>query len=139
MPIMKATALAVAGIVFLFGVAPTGSQERQGVISHPPLLKMVLPNTANQEVAVYETEYAAGGINPRHLHPAAITFHVLSGTGVWQEEGKLPVTLKAGDSLFVPAGTIHSHWNPSPTERLRFLEFIVAERDKGRSLPQPLK
>src|SRR5262245_11109425 len=40
MPIMKTTAFAVAGIVFLFGVAPTGSQERQGVISHPPLLKM---------------------------------------------------------------------------------------------------
>ena len=100
---------------------------------------MVLPNTANQEVAVYETEYEPGGVNPRHLHPAAITFHVLSGTGIWQEEGKPPVTLKAGDSLFVPAGTIHSHWNPSTTERLRFLEFIVAERDKGRSIPQPAK
>src|SRR5262245_25392178 len=40
MPIMKTTPFAVAGIVFLLGVAPTGSQERQGVISHPPLLKM---------------------------------------------------------------------------------------------------
>jgi quercetin dioxygenase-like cupin family protein len=50
-----------------------------------------------------------------------------------------PVTLRAGDSLFVPAGTIHSHWNPSATEHLRFLEFIVAEKDKGRSIPQPLK
>jgi quercetin dioxygenase-like cupin family protein len=115
------------------------SQERRGVISHPPLLKVVLPNTANQEVAVYNVEYIPGGINPRHLHPAAITFHVLSGTGVWQEEGKPPVTLKAGDSLFVPAGTIHSHWNPSATEPLRFVEFIVAEKDKGRSIPQPRK
>ena len=130
---------ALAAILFLCAVAPAGSQERQGVISHPPLLKMVLPNTTNMEVAVYETEYAPGGINPRHLHPAAITFHVLSGTGVWQEEGKPPVTLTAGDSLFAPAGTIHSHWNPSATERLRFLEFIVAEKDKGRSIPQPLK
>src|SRR5215470_16271996 len=120
------------------GVAVATAQERRGVISHPPLLKLDLPNTANQEVAVYEAEYAPGGINPRHLHPAAITFHVLSGTGVWQEEGKEPITLKAGDSLFVPAGTIHAHWNPSATERLRFLEFIVAERDKGRSIPQPL-
>jgi quercetin dioxygenase-like cupin family protein len=45
----------------------------------------------------------------------------------------------AGDSLFVAAGTIHSHWNPSTTDHLRFLEFIVAEKDKGRSIPQPLK
>jgi quercetin dioxygenase-like cupin family protein len=118
---------------------PSTAQERRGVIGHPPLFKMVLPNTQNQEVAVYETEYAPGGINPRHLHPAAITFHVLSGTGVWQEEGKPAVTLHAGDSLFVPAGTIHAHWNPSTTESLRFLEFIVAEKDKGRAIPQPLK
>lgn len=116
---------------------PAASQERRGVIPHEPLLKMVVPDTANQEVAVYEAEYAPGGINPRHLHPAAITFHVLSGSGVWQEEGKLPITLKAGDSIFVPAGTIHSHWNPSTTDRLRFLEFIVSEKDKGRSIPNP--
>jgi quercetin dioxygenase-like cupin family protein len=136
---MTTRVLVVAGILFLLPALPGAGQERQGVISHPALLTMLLPNTANLEVAVYETEYAPGGINPRHLHPAAITFYVLSGTGVWQEEGKPPVTLKAGDSLFVQAGTIHSHWNPSASERLRFLEFIVAEKGKGRSIPQPVK
>jgi quercetin dioxygenase-like cupin family protein len=115
------------------------ANEKRGVIPHAPLLKSVLPNTANQEVAVYETEYAPGGMNPRHLHPAAITFYVLSGTGVWQDDGKPPVILKAGDSLFVPAGTIHSHWNASTTDPLRFLEFMVAERDKGRAIPQPTR
>lgn len=128
-----AAVLAAAGLLL---AAPAQSQRR-GVIPHAPLLKMDVPNTANQEVAVYEAEYEPGGINPRHLHPAAITFHVLSGSGIWQEDGKGPVTLKAGDSLFVPKGTIHSHWNPSTTEKLRFLEFIVAEKDKGRSIPQP--
>jgi quercetin dioxygenase-like cupin family protein len=131
--------IAILGVLCMFGAEPAATQEKQGITPHAPLLKIVLPDTKNQEVAVYETEYAPGGINPRHLHPAAITFHVLSGTGVWQEEGKPPVTLRAGDSLFVPAGTIHSHWNPSATEHLRFLEFIVAEKDKGRSIPQPLK
>ena len=139
MSLRTARTLALAGTLFLLAAAPAGGQERQGVISHPALLKMLLPDTANLEVAVYETEYAPGGVNPRHLHPAAITFYVESGTGVWQEDGRPPVTLKAGDSLFVPAGTIHSHWNPSASERLRFLEFIVAEKDKGRSIPQPVK
>ena len=115
------------------------ANEKRGVIPHTPLLKSILPNTANREVAVYETEYAPGGINPRHLHPAAITFYVLSGTGIWQDDGKPPVTLKAGDSLFVPAGTIHSHWNASTTDPLRFLEFMVAEKDKGRAIPQPTR
>ena len=111
------------------------SQERSG-ITHEPLLKSELPNTSGQEVIVWDTQYAPGAINP---HPAAITFRVLSGAGVWQEDGKPPVTLHPGDSLFVPAGTIHTHWNPSTTEPLRFLEFIVADKDKGRSIPQPPK
>ena len=130
--------IAAAGLLATLQGERAAGQERRGVIPHAPLLKMIVPGTANQEVAVFETEYAPGGINPRHLHPAAITFHVLSGTGVWQEEGRPPMTLHAGDSLFVAAGTIHSHWNPSATDNLRFLEFIVAEKDKGRSIPQPL-
>ena len=117
---------------------PAVSQEKHGVIPHAPLLKTVLPGTKNLEVAVYETEYAPGGINPRHLHPAAITFYVVSGTGVWQEDGKPPITLHAGESLFVPAGTIQSHWNPSTTDHLRCLEFIVAEKGKGRTIPEPM-
>jgi quercetin dioxygenase-like cupin family protein len=137
-PNLSSISIAMIDTLCMLQGEPTASQERRGVIPHAPLLKIVLPDTANQEVAVYETEYAPGGINPRHIHPAAITFHVLSGMGVWQEDGKPAVTLRAGDSLFVAAGTIHSHWNPSSTDNLRFLEFIVAEKDKGRSIPQPL-
>jgi quercetin dioxygenase-like cupin family protein len=133
-----ALGIAIVGGLCMLQAQWAAAQEKRGVIPHPPLLKMVLPDTGNQEVAVYEVEYAPGGINPRHLHPVAITFHVLSGTGVWQEEGKPPITLHAGDSLFVVAGTIHSHWNPSTTDHLRFLEFIVSDKDKGRSVPQSL-
>jgi quercetin dioxygenase-like cupin family protein len=129
--------VATMGVLCMLQKDPAASQEKHGVIPHPPLLKTVLPGTTNLEVAVYETEYAPGGINPRHLHPAAITFYVVSGTGVWQEDGKPPVTLHAGESLFVPADVIHSHWNPSNTDHLQFLEFIVAEKDKGRSVPRP--
>lgn len=141
MKIFKVMAIGVTtiGVLHAIHAQPVVSNEKRGMIPHAPLLKTVLPDTANLEVAVYEAEYGPGGINPRHLHPAAITFYVVSGTGVWQEDGKPPVTLQAGESLFVPAGTIHSHWNPSTTNHLRFVEFIVAEKDKGRSIPQPVK
>jgi quercetin dioxygenase-like cupin family protein len=98
--------------------------------THTPLLKSVLPGTSNEEVIVWDAEYSPRAVNPRHLDPAAIIFRVLSGTGIWQKEGKPPVTLHAGGSLLVPAGTIHSHWNPSASDPLRFLEFIVAEKTK---------
>ena len=106
-------------------------------ITHKSLLKSDVPGNPGQEVIVWDTEYAPRAINPRHYHPAAITFYVVSGTGIWQEDGKAPLTLKAGDSLFVPAGTTHAHWNPSYTESLRFLEFIAGARDKVRPEPQP--
>jgi quercetin dioxygenase-like cupin family protein len=106
-------------------------------ITHKSLLKTDIPGTSGQEVVVWDTEYAPRGINPRHYHPAAITFYVVSGAGVWQEDGKAPIVLKAGDSLFVPAGTTHAHWNPSYTESLRFLEFIAGKKDKLNAEPLP--
>ncbi len=124
---------------FCMSLAQATPAQEQQQITHTLLFKSELPDTAGQEIIVWDTRYAPGALNPRHLHPAAITFHILSGTGVWQEDAKAPITLHAGDSLFVAAGTIHSHWNPSTTEQLRFTEFIVAPKDKGRSIPQPLK
>jgi quercetin dioxygenase-like cupin family protein len=132
---IRVTALA-ALCVFLAQVV--SAQDRRP-ITHTLLFKGALPDTAGQEVIVWDTRYEPGALNPRHLHPAAITFHVLSGTGVGQEDGKAPITLHAGDSLFVAAGTIHSHWNPSTAEPLRFIEFIVVAKDQGRAIPQPLK
>jgi quercetin dioxygenase-like cupin family protein len=128
----------IAAIPFCTASAEPGyAQQTKAGITHAPLIKDVLPDTANQEVTVWETKYAPGEKNARHMHPAAITFYVLSGTGIWQEDGKQPVTLHVGDSLFAPAGTVHSHWNPSATEPLRFLEFTVAEKGKGGSVPRP--
>jgi quercetin dioxygenase-like cupin family protein len=130
--------LSLMGIVaaLILCLLATDEVLSQQPITHTPLLMSALRD-APEEVIVWDTEYAPGAMNPRHFHPAAITFRVISGTGVWQEEGKEPVTLHAGDSLFTPAGTVHSHWNPSSTEGLRFLEFIVAEKGKGRSIPRP--
>ena len=99
MSFFNSISIATIAILYMLQAQPAVSQEKRGVIPHAPLLKTVLPDTANLEVAVYETEYAPGGINPRHLHPAAITFYVVSGAGIWKEEGKPPVTLKAGGQL----------------------------------------
>jgi quercetin dioxygenase-like cupin family protein len=105
-------------------------------ITHTLLFKGPVPGT-DEQIIMWDTQYAPGAINPRHLHPAAVTFRVISGTGIWQEEGKPPVTLHAGEALLAPAGTIHTHWNPSTTEPLRFIELIVAKKGQDRSVPRP--
>ena len=112
------------------------AQSKRG-IAHTALLRTELANSGGKQVVVWDTEYEPGAINPRHLHPSAITFYVVSGTGVWLEDGKPPITLRAGDSLLVAAGTIHSHWNASSTEHLKFLEFIAADKGKEQAIPLP--
>ena len=51
-----------------------------------------------KEFRVLHTTYEPGGQNPKHYHPSHVVFYVLEGTGVWQEEGKDPVTLRTGES-----------------------------------------
>jgi len=111
-------------------------QQRTGVTS-TELFEKAVPNTENMDVTVLDVRYQPRGMNPRHFHPAAVTFHILEGSPVFQEEGKEPIALKSGDTLLVPAGTTHAHWNPSTTQGARWLEFIVAEKGKGRAIRKP--
>ncbi len=134
---MRQRWIGAAAAITLGGMLAGPAYAQKLGITHTAVVKTVLPGTGNQEVVVWDTRYAPGAINPRHMHPVAVTFHVLSGTGVWQTEGEPPVTLHAGDSLLVPAGTVHTHWNPSKTEELRFLEFSVGEPGKDHAVPRP--
>ncbi len=61
--LFKSISIATLGALFMLQPEPAASQRR-GVIPHAPLLKMVVPNTANQEVAVYEAEYEPAGSTP---------------------------------------------------------------------------
>ena len=130
---LSGAALAVSAA---YAQDPKDVQHKTGVTPNELVVRGV-DGAENLEFIVIDVKYEPGGINRRHYHPAAVTFYVLSGTPVFQEEGKEPVTLKPGDSLLVPAGTTHSHWNPSRTQGVRWLEFIVAERGKGKSIRKP--
>lgn len=88
-----------------------------------------------KEFRVLHTTYEPGGQNPKHYHPSHVVFYVLEGTGVWQEEGKDPVTLGHGESLHVRPGTVHAHRNASSAERLVFLEFVIVDKAQRSTVP----
>src|ERR1700680_5075323 len=48
------------------------SAEHPGV-THTLLFKGKVPGT-DEQIIVWDTEYLRGAVNPRHLHPAAVTF-----------------------------------------------------------------
>jgi quercetin dioxygenase-like cupin family protein len=66
-----------------------------------------------------------------HTHPGEEIIYVLAGALEYQVEGKPPVTLKAGDVLFIPAGTIHSAKNVGNETASELATYIV---EKGKPL-----
>jgi quercetin dioxygenase-like cupin family protein len=59
------------------------------------------------EVVQVRVELAAGVAFSSHQHPGDEMVYVLEGSLEYQLEDQPPVTLKAGDVLLIPAGTIH--------------------------------
>ena len=53
-------------------------------------------------------DFDLGEASPRHTHPGEEIIYVLEGTLEYAIEGKPPVTVKASEVVFVPAGTIHA-------------------------------
>ena len=68
---------------------------------------------------------------PKHTHPGEEIIYVLAGSIEYQVEGKPPVTLKTGDVLFIPAGTIHAAKNVGSDTASELATYIV---EKGKPL-----
>lgn len=60
------------------------------------------------EAVMARGEFSVNGVVPKHTHPGEELAFVLEGSVVLEIEGKPPVTLKAGEVFFIPAGTVHS-------------------------------
>jgi quercetin dioxygenase-like cupin family protein len=72
-----------------------------------------------------------GVTSPRHTHPGEEIIYVLEGLLEYQVEGKPPVTLRAGDVLFIPAGTIHAAKNVGSGNAAELATYVV---EKGKPL-----
>ena len=60
-----------------------------------------------REVVQSRVDFDEGAAFGKHSHPGDEIAHVLEGSLEYQLEGRQPITLKAGDVLSIPAGTIH--------------------------------
>ncbi len=66
-----------------------------------------------------------GKTAPKHKHPGAEIIYVIEGTLMYHLQGEPPVTLKAGDVLFVPTGVVHSATNVGQTPAAELGTYIV--------------
>jgi quercetin dioxygenase-like cupin family protein len=88
-----------------------------------------------REVIQVRVDFAPGVAFPNHSHPGEEIAYVLEGSLEYQFEGQPPVTLKAGDALFIPAGTNHTAKNVGSVNAVELATYIV---DKGKPLLVPL-
>jgi len=83
------------------------------------------------EVVQARVDLAEGAAFPRHKHPGEEIIYVLEGTIEYDLDGKPPVTLKAGDVLFVPAGVVHAAKNIGSGNAAELGTYVV---EKGKPL-----
>src|SRR4030095_10913265 len=76
-------------------------------------------------------ELAPGVLAPKHTHPGEEIIYVLEGALEYELEGKPSVTLKRGDVLFIPAGTVHSAKNVGTGNAAELATYVV---EKGKPL-----
>ena len=84
-----------------------------------------------REVVQARVEIDPGATSSRHSHPGEEIIYVLEGVLEYQLDGKPPVTLKAGDVLFIPAGTIHAAKNVGSGPGAELATYVV---EKGKPL-----
>ena len=84
-----------------------------------------------REAIQVRVDLAPGVAFGKHTHPGEEIIYVLEGALEYEVEGKPPVTLRAGDVLFIPAGAIHSARNVGNVTGSELATYIV---EKGKPL-----
>jgi quercetin dioxygenase-like cupin family protein len=122
--------LMLATLIVGSGLAVHSAQAEQSAIKRTDIARHGL-DVPGREVIQVRVDFAPGAAFGKHSHPGAEVAYVLEGTLEYQFDGKPPVTLKAGEALFIPAGTIHSAKNVGSTNASELATYVV---EKGKPL-----
>ncbi|MEO8176846.1 MAG: cupin domain-containing protein [Sphingomicrobium sp.] len=87
-------------------------------------------SSPGREMLQARVDFAPGAAFPRHSHPGEEIIYVLQGTLEYEVAGK-PVTLNAGEVLFVPKGTVHAARNVGTGPAAEFATYVLV---KGKPL-----
>jgi quercetin dioxygenase-like cupin family protein len=129
--VKTARATAIAALILGSGLA----QAQQAGIKRTDLQQHDLSAPGREAIQV-RVDFAPGMAFGKHTHPGEEIIYVLEGSLEYQIEGKPPVTLKAGDVLFIPAGTIHAAKNVGSVNAAELATYVV---EKGKPLLELVK
>ncbi|WP_368563305.1 cupin domain-containing protein [Pseudoxanthomonas sp. UTMC 1351] len=131
----KTHILATASLAVLAGVGLlTANAQSSGIGRHEALRHDL--DVPGREVVQVRVDFAPGAAFGMHTHPGVEVAYVLEGTVEYSFEDKPPVTLKAGESLYLPAGTPHAARNPGQGPAAELATYLV-EKGKPIVVPHP--
>jgi quercetin dioxygenase-like cupin family protein len=135
-----AVIVAIALVAGVWGAQSAVAQPKAPAAAPPGFKRTELSRhdlwTPNHEAVTARADFEPGGAAPRHTHPGDEVGYVLDGQLVLEIEGKPPQNLKAGDTFFVPLGTVHSAKNPGKAPAAVLSTYLV---EKGKPLATPVK
>lgn len=126
---MKTTRI-IAAAALIVGLALHTAWAQQPGIKRTDLQRHDL-SVPGREVVQVRVDFAPGVGFPKHSHPGEEIVYVIEGLLEYEIEGKPPVALKAGEVLFIPAGTIHAAKNVGTGNAAELATYVV---EKGKPL-----
>jgi quercetin dioxygenase-like cupin family protein len=122
--------MVVAMLIVVSGLALHMARAQQTGTKRTDLQRHDL-SVPGREVIQVRVDFDPGYVSPKHTHPGEEIVYVIEGTLEYQVEGKPPVTLKAGEVLFIPVETIHAAKNVGSGNGAELATYIV---EKGKPL-----
>jgi quercetin dioxygenase-like cupin family protein len=128
--IIAVTVLTVGSALALYMAQQAKAEAQAPGITRTDLQRHDLSVPGREAVQV-RVAFSPGVVAPRHSHPGEEIVYEVEGSLEYRLEGKPPVTLKAGEVLFIPAGTIHEVKNVGTGNAAELATYIV---EKGKPL-----
>ena len=127
---MKSTIIATALLIVAVGFPATVAYTRQEGIKRTDLQRHDL-SARGREVVHVRVDFAPGAAFGKHRHPGEEIVYVIEGELQYEVAGRPPVTLEAGEVLFIPAGVVHAARNVGRSNGAELATYIV---EKGKPL-----
>jgi quercetin dioxygenase-like cupin family protein len=133
---MKATRItAVVALLVVGGLALHLAPAQQQSIKRAELQRHDL-GVPGRGVVQVRVDFGPGAAFGRYRHPGEEIAYVIEGSLEYEVEGRPTVTLRAGDVLFIPGGTIHAARNVGSDNGAELATYVV---DKGKPLVEMVR
>ena len=123
-------ATAVTALIIVSCMARHAALAQQAATKRTDLQRHDLSIPGHEAVQA-RVDFAEGATFGKHTHPGEEIIYVLEGTIQYDIDGRPPAILKAGEVLFVPAGTVHAAKNVGSGNAAELGTYVV---EKGKPL-----